>query len=107
MKSAILKYAGLNALGTVLYISLVASLFFYAPVIFGSTGKDTVLIPIAMLSLFVLSASVTGMLVLGRPILWYLDGKKKEAVSLLVMTVAVLFLLTCIAFVCLCLRRSS
>lgn len=97
MKNAILKFAALNALGTALYIALVASLFFYAPHLFGNT-KDTVLIPIAMLLLFVVSASVTGSLVLGRPILWYLDGKKKEAVALFMATVGCLFLLTCIAF---------
>ena len=98
MKNTIIKHAALNALGTALYIALVASLLFYAPHIFGKNTKDTVLIPISMLLLFVLSASVTSSLVLGRPILWYLDGKKKDAVSLLVATVGCLFLLTLFAF---------
>ncbi len=98
MKTPILKFAGLNALGTALYISLVASLLFNAPRLFGNNGKDTVLIPIAMILLFVFSASLTGVLVLGRPVLWYLDGKKKEAVSLLLTTVGFLFLFTLCAF---------
>lgn len=51
-----------------------------------------------MLLLLILSATVTGSLVLGRPILWYLDGKKKEAVSLFVATVGFLFLITIFAF---------
>ncbi len=97
MRNTILKFAGLNALGTALYITIVGSLFFYAPQLFGGT-KDTVLIPIAMLLLFVLSASTTGLLVLGRPILWYLDGKKKEAISLLITTLGFLFLFTFFAF---------
>lgn len=94
MKSPILKFAALNAAGTALYITFVASLLFNASVtvIFSGT-KDTVLIPIAMLLLFVLSASVTSSLVLGRPIIWYLDGKKKEAVSLFVATIGFLFLI--------------
>ncbi|MBI4138920.1 hypothetical protein HY479_02100 [Candidatus Uhrbacteria bacterium] len=98
MKNPILKFAGLNALGTALYVALVASLVFYAPHIFGPEEKDTVLIPIAMLLLFVLSASVTSLLVLGRPVLWYLDGKKKDAVSLLLATLGFLFLITFFAF---------
>lgn len=98
MKNSIVKFAGLNALGTTLYVALVASLLFNAPLIFGSTGKDTVFIPIAMLLLFVISASVTGSLVLGRPLLWYLDGKKKEAVSLFIATLGFLFLIMLLAF---------
>ena len=98
MKSPILKLAALNALSTALYIALVASLFFYLSHGFGKNTADTVLIPFSMLLLFVLSASITGSLVLGRPILWYLDGKKKDAVSLLIATVGCLFLLTLFAF---------
>jgi hypothetical protein len=97
MKNSIPKYAGLNALGTVLYVTLVASLMYNAPKIFGG-DEDTVLIPIAMLLLFVVSASITGLLVLGRPVMWYLDGKKKEAVSLLIATVGFLAAITFIAF---------
>ncbi len=98
MNKTILTFAGLNALGTALYIGFVASLFFYAPLIFGQNTKDTVLIPIFTLLLFVLSASVTSLLVLGRPVLWYLDGRKKEAVSLLIATVGCLFLFTFFSF---------
>lgn len=99
MKNSILKFAAMNALGTALYIAFVGSFLFYAPHIFGTNKKeDTVFIPIAMLLLFVLSASVTGLLVLGRPVLWYLDGKKKEAISLLMTTIGFLFLITFFAF---------
>lgn len=52
---------------------------------------DTVFAPIMALMLFVLSAAVTASLVLGRPILWYIDGKKKEAVQLLFSTLVVFF----------------
>jgi hypothetical protein len=98
MKNPILKFAALNALGTALYIALVSSFIFYAGDIFEDAPKETVLIPIAMLLLLVLSASITSLLVLGRPILWYLDGEKKEAVSLLIATLGFLFLITLVAF---------
>jgi hypothetical protein len=38
-----------------------------------------VLAGMTMLTLFVVSAAVTGSLVVGRPILLYLEGKKQEA----------------------------
>lgn len=98
MKNSIVKYAGLNALGATLYIVLVSSFLFYVPQLFATKTEDTVFIPIAMLLLFVLSASVTGLLILGRPVFWYLDGKKKDAISLLVTTIGFLFGITIIAF---------
>ena len=105
MKNPILKYAGLNALGTLLYVVFVASFLSHTSQIFADAPQKTVLIPIAMLLLLVCSASITGSLVLGRPILWYLDGKKKEAVSLLMATVGFLFLIMMLAFSALALMR--
>jgi hypothetical protein len=98
MKNSILKFAGLNALGTASYVALVATFLSYTSQIFGADKEDVILIPISMLLLLVLSASVTGSLVLGRPILWYLDGKKKEAVTLFIATLGFLSLLTLLAF---------
>ncbi|MDQ7814676.1 MAG: hypothetical protein RDU25_02665 [Patescibacteria group bacterium] len=98
MKITILKIAGLNASATALYVACVAMFMSYTSVIFGGVEEKTPLIPFAMLLLFVLSAGVTGSLVVGRPILWYLDGKKKEAVSLFIITLGLLFLITCFAF---------
>jgi hypothetical protein len=91
MKS-LFSLAALHACGTTAYITLVAIGFFYAPDFFGRTEKDTVFIPIIMLSVFVVSATITGLLVLGRPALWYLDGKKKEALILLGATLGFLLL---------------
>src|SRR3989344_7418387 len=42
--------------------------------------------PIIMLLLFVLSAPVMAILVLGRPVLLYSDSKKKEALTMLFYT---------------------
>jgi hypothetical protein len=49
--------------------------------------------------LFVFSALVTGGLVLGRPLLLYIDGQKKEGVKLLLFTGLGLFLFTILTFV--------
>jgi hypothetical protein len=93
----ITKYALLNALGASLYVILVAS-FIYS-MSNGFLGNvNTIFIPIAMLMLFVFSAAFTGILILGRPVIWYLDGKKKEAVYLLFYTLFIFFIITLIAF---------
>ena len=96
MKNTILKYALLNALGTAFYIVLVASFFFYGLKRLGP--GETVLIPMAMLMLLVLSASLTGALIFGRPVMWYVDGKKKEALSLLGYTLGFFLVITLVAF---------
>ncbi|MGY4884456.1 MAG: hypothetical protein ACP5NZ_02655 [Nanobdellota archaeon] len=93
----IIKYALLNALGTSLYIILVASLLYSLSN--GFLGNNnTIFIPIAMLMLFVFSAAFTGSLVFGRPIIWYLDGKKREALSLLAYTLCFFFFITLLVF---------
>lgn len=92
---AIIKYAVLHAMLTTLYIICIASFLFYVPKMFGLDKEpDTVLAPIVMLSLLVFSVATVGTLIFGRPILWYLDGKKHESVSLLVATLASFFLST-------------
>jgi heme O synthase-like polyprenyltransferase len=50
--------------------------------------EGTILIPMLMLSVFVLSAAIMGFLFLAQPIQLYLDGKKKEAVHLFLYTTA-------------------
>ena len=97
MKHDILKIAGLNALATTLYIIMVASFMFYAPKTMDAT--PSVFLPVAMLLLFVCSAALTGTLVFGRPALWYLDGRKKEAITLLFATLGILFGITLVTFV--------
>jgi len=98
MKNNITKYALINALATAFYIALVASFLFYVPKALNSNITDTVFAPILMLSLLVFSVSVVGLLIFGRPILWYLDGKKKEAFSLLIYTLLIFFGITITAF---------
>ncbi len=93
----LVRSAFINALGTVAYVALVAIGMYNGERFFGQ--EDTVMIPIAMLLLFVLSASVTGSLVLGKPVLMYLDGHKVEAVKLFMYTLGWLALYTLIFLV--------
>lgn len=102
MKNEITKNALISALATALYIVLIASFMFYAPKMFGQSGKaDTVFAPIAMLCLFVLSAAITGFLIFGRPVMWYLDGRKQEALSLIFYTLGVFLIITIVVLLAL------
>lgn len=92
------KYALINALSTALYIAFIVSLIYF----FGNNSpkntEQNFLFPIAMLMLFVFSAALTGLLVFGRPIAWYLEGKKKEALSLIIYTLGIFLIITIIVF---------
>ena len=88
------KIALVNSVATMAYVSLVVLVMSNGEKLFGS--GDNFGIGLTMLMLFVLSASVTGSLVVGKPILLYLDGDKKDAVKLLLYTILDLFILTLI-----------
>ena len=76
-----------NALAAALYIVLIGSVMFYG---LGRTGPpNTAIIPIAVISLFTLSAAVMGYLFVYSPLLLYVDGEKTEAVNLFLQTVGV------------------
>ena len=94
----IINRAIINSVGTTAYIILVASFMFFLQSSF-SDQKDTIIAPISALLLFVCSAAITGFLVFGKPAMLYVDGKKREAVSLLGYTLTMLFLITIIAFI--------
>lgn len=61
--------------------------------------EDNFLMPLSMLLLFVLSASVVSGLILGKPILLYLDGEKKEGIRMFIQSVFWLFIFAIAAFV--------
>ena len=94
----IVKPALTNALATMLYIMIIAYFFIYVISNPNQPDKKTIFIPMAMLMLLVFSVALVGSLIFGRPILWYLNGKKKEALSLIVYTLAIFFMLTIISF---------
>lgn len=75
----------INALSAALYIAGVVSILFFGSQFEGQ--EDTVLIPIAMLSLFSLSAAVMAFIFFYQPVTMYVEGEKKAAVTLLVQTI--------------------
>jgi len=87
-KRDLVKKSLVNAAGVFVYISVVVGLLFNAKSIFGEPDPPGFLTPIFMLLLFVISASITGLLVLGKPIYLYLEGFKKDAFTLLFYTIA-------------------
>lgn len=93
----IIKNALLNSLCTAVYVTLVASFMFHVSQS-GFGQEPNVFIPIFVLMLLVFSAGLTGALIFGRPILWFLEGKKKQAMQLLAYTFGFLFAIILIVF---------
>jgi hypothetical protein len=86
MEKGLMKKGFLLALAEATYIFLVALLMNGVGRFFSNTPDNKILAPMIFLLLFVLSAAISGALVLGQPILMYLEGKKKEAVKLFGLT---------------------
>lgn len=86
-----------NALGIVAYVALVSVIMHNGERFFGE--EDTYLTGIAFLSLFSLSAAVVGGLILGKPLMLYLDNKKKEGLALFLQTVGWLAAFTVILLI--------
>jgi hypothetical protein len=104
MKKQNIPLAGfLHAVAATAYIGLVASIMNNGNAWFGQ--KDGPFTPMAAMMLFVLSFGVMVCLAFVRPVLWYLDGKKKEAIQLLVWMITFFFILTAIVFVCVAIVR--
>ena len=82
----------INAFAAALYIILIASVMFYGTKLTGRV--NSVVGPIAAISLFTLSAAVMGYLFLYQPVQLYFDGKKKIAVNLFLQTVVVFAVIT-------------
>ena len=77
----------INAVLASLYICGVAFVMYYGTKLGGQ--KDTIVVPIAVISLFTLSAAVMGYLFLYTPFQLYFDGDKKGAANLFLHTVGV------------------
>lgn len=77
----------INALAAALYIDVVASVMTYASKF--SSPPPSVIMPIAMLSLFTLSAGFMGYCFLYQPLRLYIEGEKKKGANLFLQTLAV------------------
>ncbi len=81
-----------NAILGALYIIVLAWLGFnFGPLM---PKEDNFLMPATFLMIFVVSAAIEASLVLGQPIILYLDGKKAEAIKLMMVTIGWLGLIT-------------
>ena len=101
--SKLLLLALLNSLGTLVYVSAVVLLMTNAQKFFGSSNNF--LGSAAILLLFVISATIVGLLVLGRPGFLYFNGFKREGIVLLVYTVVFLLIITIAIFLTLILLK--
>lgn len=102
--SVILKRAAVHALGVLAYILLLAAFMNRANSWFGEKDQE-IIAPVGALMLLVFSALLTGGLVLGKPLMLYLDGQKKEAVKMLVFTGLSLFVLLLLVFATLAIMK--
>ena len=82
----------INAVSASLYIVLVACVMFYGTR--NLPEPDSIIAPIAIVSLFTLSAAVMGYVFLFQSALLLLDGKKNAAVKLFRQTVAIFAVIT-------------
>jgi hypothetical protein len=73
-----LRKSFFSSAGVFIYVAVVAWLLNHTNSLFGG-GPDTFVAPLFVLMLLVLSASITGYLVLAQPIMVYLEGDKKGA----------------------------
>ena len=99
----LLFFSIVNSLGVLLYVSAVVLIMQNGQKLFGPSSGF--LGSIAILMLFVVSAAITGLLVFGRPIYFYLIGSKIEAITLLFYTIGWLVLITLILLITLYLIR--
>lgn len=96
-KTRLLGTGFANALGVFLYTLAVSWLLMNGEELFGSR-EVSILQPLAMLMLLVLSVAMVGLLIFGWPVVLYLQGHKREAIWLTLSTLISLFLLTVLAF---------
>jgi hypothetical protein len=86
----------LQAMGITLYCSAIGIILWQGPKIFPKV--NTFFAPIAFLLLFSTSALICALIVFYKPYKLFFDGKKKEAVNVVVFTSLWLFLFLFIAF---------
>lgn len=82
-----------NAIFAALYIVFVVLLISYGPA-FVRDKPDTILAPMAMLSLLVCSVALMGYIFFFQPVLMYLDGQKHEVVEFFTKTLGAFAVIT-------------
>ena len=87
-----------NALLAAIYIVFVVLLITYGPA-YVRDKPDTILAPMAMLSLLVFSVALMGYLFFLQPVQMFLEGQKVEAVELFTKTLAAFAVITGIVLI--------
>ncbi len=87
----------INAVSALAYIVVVAEVMNYVSHL--ENEPETIIGPIAFLSLFTLSATVMGYLFLGQPLQMFLSGEKKEGATLFLQTLAAFAGLTVVVLI--------
>lgn len=95
-----IKLSARNAFATLAYIILVGTLMANGDRLFGPVDVPLLGL-VAFLLLFLVSALITGLLVLGKPAALYLDGQRKEGAMLLFYTAGWLIAMTVVAMLAL------
>lgn len=95
----------INAFAAITYITLVASIMFY--ISHAAEPIEGLIIPVSILSLFVLSAAMMGYIFLLQPVLFLFKGKLQEAKKLFLSTVAIFACITGAAFLSLAVLGSQ
>lgn len=83
MKYTIKKVALFQAVGLMTYIFLIAIFINFVPTKFDNSVSPLLGISL-FLSLFVISALISGSIILGYPLVLFFDGKKREAISIVI-----------------------
>ncbi len=91
----IIGYGLFNAFAAAAYIGLIAFLLSSVGSVIGPIKGP--LSSMAFLLVFVISAAVMGVVIFGRPVLWYFNGRKEEAIRLVAATIT--FLVVIAAFI--------
>jgi hypothetical protein len=86
----------INALLAILYVILVSSILYYGTIV--KLGNNSIIAPIAMISLFTFSAATMGYLFLYQPFVLYFNNKKKTALDLFLKTLLIFGSATIILF---------
>jgi len=87
----------INALTALVYIAIVSCVLYVGTLL--KVGTNAIIAPIALVSLFTLSAAVMGYIFLYQPAQLYFDNKKIQGVRLFLGTVMVFGCLTFIMLV--------
>ena len=85
------------AAGAIIYIAIVVTFMSNIERLFDGQN-ETIFAPMSMLLLLVTSAATMGMLVFGKPVMLYIDGKKREGVTMAIYTISTLAICTILLF---------